>query len=252
MSSKLRSVAATTLRLYDDRLEMWNSGNLPVQLRIGDLLQEHNSYPFNKLIAEIFYNLGIIERWGSGTLRMAESLTEQGLAPPTFDVSTADTFKLIVHSQKSILSKLSKRQWKALQHLQTVDSLTVAEYQELTGVSKATATRDLRDMTIKGVLVSEGRGKGSKYRPASKLHWSYVAHFGFVKIAAHGSKNIAMRFIAALNGFLIKMRLSVAKVPKVAHCNHLWVYLDQNAAHANQSGSPQSFAVLLTKMRVMV
>lgn len=34
-----------------------------------------------------------------------------------------------------------------------------AEYQELCGVSKATATRDLSDLVEKGVLESRGEGK---------------------------------------------------------------------------------------------
>lgn len=162
------SLAATTLRLYDDRLEIWNPGKLPFQLSTTDLLQEHNSYPYNRLIAEIFYNLGIIERWGSGTVRMAEALNEQGLPPPNFDVSTNDTFKLIMHSLNSTLNQLSKRQLAALEHLKTSKPLTVAEYQILFGVSKATSTRDLTDMARKGVIVAVGEGKGSSYRLPAK------------------------------------------------------------------------------------
>jgi len=165
------SVATTMIRLYENRLEIWNPGKLPIQLTPEDLLREHGSYPHNRLIAETFYNLGIIERWGSGTIRMAEALSEQQLPPPEFDVSQLDTFKLVLRSKKEKASKeaiskpqLNDRQLRALDYLKSNKSLTATEYQKLFQVSKATATRDLTELARKDLLVQVGRGKGLAYR----------------------------------------------------------------------------------------
>lgn len=164
------SLAATTIRLYDDRLEIWNSGSLPIQLSPEDLLHEHRSYPYNRLIAETFYNLGIIERWGSGTVRIADSLREQNLPPPEFDVSSPDTFKLIMRLKKDIsedLELLNERQRKAIEYLQTAKMLTNAEYQKLFKASKPTSTRDLGELLDKGFIIREGKtGKGTIYKLA--------------------------------------------------------------------------------------
>jgi ATP-dependent DNA helicase RecG len=163
------SLAATTIRLYDDRLEIWNPGRLPIQLSPEDLLHEHNSYPPNRLIAETFYNLGIIERWGSGTVRMADLLKEQDLPPPEFDVSSSlDTFKVIMYGGKREREKpdveLNDRQLKAIEYLKSNSSLSAAEYQKLFNTSKATATRDLAELARKELIVQTGRGKGISYR----------------------------------------------------------------------------------------
>ena len=161
------SLAATTIRLYDDRLEIWNPGRLPIQLSPEDLLHEHDSFPPNRLIAETFYNLEMIEQWGSGTVRIADLLKRQSLPPPEFDVSLPDTFKLIMRSGKKEARKLqlNERQYKVIEYLQSAETLTNAQYQGLFKTSKPTATRDLAELVDKGLLLKEGtRGKGTIYR----------------------------------------------------------------------------------------
>ncbi|MDZ4837573.1 MAG: helix-turn-helix domain-containing protein [Candidatus Melainabacteria bacterium] len=161
------------IRLYDDHLEIWNPGSLPVELRPEDLFRPHNSYAPNRLIAECFYNTGIIERWGTGTIRIVEALSEQGLAPPQFDVSISGTFKLVLspigtYGERRLREQgLNDRQIKAIQYLQSNKSLTNAEYQSLFGASKPTSTRDLSQLVEKGLILREGKtGKGTIYRLA--------------------------------------------------------------------------------------
>jgi predicted HTH transcriptional regulator len=165
------SIAPTTIRLFDDRVEIWNPGHLPVELTTDDLFKIHNSYSPNHLIATSFYNLRIIERWGSGTLRIAEALAEQGLPKPVFDVSAPNTFKVVMFakaarkSTESLEGSLSPRQVKALKYLAENEILSNAIYQQLFEASKATASRDLRELVNKGLIVREGlTGKGTIYR----------------------------------------------------------------------------------------
>lgn len=73
------------MAIFDDRLDIWNSGFLPKELKIEDLKKKHGSFPMNKLIAEIFYKRGLIERWGTGTLKMLERCREQRLPDPQFE-----------------------------------------------------------------------------------------------------------------------------------------------------------------------
>lgn len=167
------SNAATTIRLYDDHVEIWNPGNLAAELTPEKLLEIHNSHPPNRLIAEAFFNTGIIERWGTGTLLIARSLATQGLPPPVFDASSQHTFKVIMHGEKRIMTsaleamELNDRQIKVMQYLKHGQTLTNAEYQALVDTSKATATRDLAELVSKGLIFREGiTGKGTIYRLA--------------------------------------------------------------------------------------
>lgn len=164
------SPAATTMRLYDDHLEIWNPGFLPFQLTLDDLLREHDSYPTNKLIASCFFNVGLIERWGAGTLLIANALKAQEQPPPTFDDSHQHTFRLTlqagaeVHDVASIETELNERQLKTLAYLRTNDSLTAAQYQDLFDTSRATATRDLTALARRGIIAPISRGKFRAYR----------------------------------------------------------------------------------------
>ena len=73
------SVAAA---VYDDRLEITSAGQLPFGLTPAALFLPHASQPWNPLIADVFYRRGVIERWGRGTLRMAELTADAGLPKP--------------------------------------------------------------------------------------------------------------------------------------------------------------------------
>lgn len=169
-----QSLAATNLRLYDGRLEIWNPGTLPPGLKADDLLQDHSSHAPNRLIAEALYNTGLIERWGSGTQRIAQALDEQDLPPPLFDVSLANNFKLTMFASGPSANKLrhanlNERQIKAIQKLYTsINTINSSEYQMLFGASKATATRDLSDLVSKGILAKEGKGVSTFYHFADQ------------------------------------------------------------------------------------
>jgi ATP-dependent DNA helicase RecG len=71
--------------IYDDRLEITNTGTLPASITIEDLTKPHASQIRNDLIADAFYRRGIIEQWGRGTLKMIELTEEAGLVPPEFE-----------------------------------------------------------------------------------------------------------------------------------------------------------------------
>ena len=73
------------IAVYDDRLEITSSGSLHFGLTPEKLFGPHESRPWNPLIARTFYRRGIIEEWGSGTLRMAELTTSAGIPVPVIE-----------------------------------------------------------------------------------------------------------------------------------------------------------------------
>jgi len=162
------SLAHSQIRLYDDRLEIWNVGSLPPALTPEALFYEHDSLPRNRKIAEAFFYAGFIERWGSGTLRMVEELKAANFPPPQFE-STSGRFHLVFY--KDLLAdeylkkmKLSERQCKAVAYIKEHGNISNSEYQALTGISKSTATRELNELKEKGILVLKGTtGRETKY-----------------------------------------------------------------------------------------
>ncbi len=71
--------------IYDDRLEVTSTGTLHFGLTPEMLFAPHESIPWNPLIADAFYRRGIIERWGRGTLKMAELTAMAGLPQPEIE-----------------------------------------------------------------------------------------------------------------------------------------------------------------------
>ena len=82
------------IAVYVDRLEITSSGSLHFGLTPENLFGPHESRPWNPLIARTFYRRGIIEEWGSGTLRMAELASSAGIPVPEIeDVDGAVTVR---------------------------------------------------------------------------------------------------------------------------------------------------------------
>jgi len=70
------------LRVYDNKISIWNEGLLPYGLTVMDLKEEHNSRPRNPKIAKACFMAGYIDTWGRGMLRIFNSCTEHGLPEP--------------------------------------------------------------------------------------------------------------------------------------------------------------------------
>lgn len=162
------SAAHSQIRLYDDRLEFWNAGGLPPALTPEALFHDHDSIPRNRKIAMAFYYSGLIEKWGSGTLRMVEELESARLPTPKF-ITDSSRFRLVFYKQfnEEILKKLglTKRQLSAIAYVRQHGSITNTEYQSISNISKPTATRDLIILKKKGILISEGvTGRGTLYK----------------------------------------------------------------------------------------
>lgn len=161
--------AHTQIRLYDNHLEFRNAGSLPPGLTTEMLLCEHDSIPRNRKIAEAFFYAGLIERWGSGTLRMASELKNAGLPEPEFR-SSGNNFQLLFYKERYNEEKLMKmglsdRHIQGILYAKQHGSISNVEYQKLVGVSKRTASRDLTELAHKGLFISEGmRGRGIIYR----------------------------------------------------------------------------------------
>lgn len=148
---------------------IWNAGGLPPSLTPDLLLREHDSIPRNRKIAEAFFYAGLIERWGSGTTRMAAELETVGMPLPEFN-SEPGRFRLTFYREfftddrlKSM--GLSERQLLAVAHVKAHETISNTDYQTITGVSKRTASRELNELKLKAILVTEGvRGRGTIYR----------------------------------------------------------------------------------------
>ena len=73
------------IRIFDDTLQVWSPGLLPPEINIKKILSENRSIPKNKKLAQIFYNINLIENWGMGFHRIIDACLQKGLQTPLFE-----------------------------------------------------------------------------------------------------------------------------------------------------------------------
>lgn len=75
---------AISVAIYDDRLDIWSDGVLPLGITVDSLKQEHQSRPRNPLIAGVLFKRGLVESWGRGTQKIVELCVGAGHPEPLF------------------------------------------------------------------------------------------------------------------------------------------------------------------------
>ena len=164
-----RDYAATgtvQVRIYDDRLEVWNPGMLPPDLSIEALHTEHPSRPKNPKIALVFHRARLIEHWGTGTLRIIRECKGTEIKPEFVAEMGVIKVRFIKTAKPEPDIRglgLSPRQKKALEYVRKHGKITNREYQELLGVGERQALRDLRVLIDKGLLIRVGYGRMTHY-----------------------------------------------------------------------------------------
>jgi ATP-dependent DNA helicase RecG len=156
------------LRVYDNKLTLWNEGNLPEGMDLESLKRHHISRPRNPIIADICFKAGYIDSWGRGTLKIINSCKEAGLPEPAITALDGGILVSLFKDKYSIEQLkslgLNERQITAVEYVKAKGKITNKEYQSVNEISDATASRDLKALTELGVLkISESKGAGTFY-----------------------------------------------------------------------------------------
>jgi len=154
------------IRIFDDRLELWNPGCLPQSLTIEKLKIKHDSIPRNPLIARVFFWVKYVEEVGTGTNKIIKWCKEWELPEPDFE-ETGTSFILTFrryYIDESILERLNERQKKAIKYLRENKKITNKECRKINpDISDRTALKDLKDLVEKKVIIAKGTKKYRYY-----------------------------------------------------------------------------------------
>ena len=72
------------ISIFDDRVEIENTGHLPNELTTETIKLPHRSYPQNPIIADALYMTAFLESWGTGVSRMVDACKAVGLPEPEY------------------------------------------------------------------------------------------------------------------------------------------------------------------------
>ena len=167
------------IAVYDDRLEVTSSGSLHFGLTPEKLFAPHESRPWNPLIARTFYRRGIIEEWGSGTLKMAALTGAVGLPMPEIEddggavtvrfrngieLRATVEFGPATGRAKLSVARLSERVLALLDRADQGLARREIRARLGPGVSERQVRRALEELRDKGLVVSTNRGPLTRWR----------------------------------------------------------------------------------------
>ncbi|MBK9486409.1 MAG: putative DNA binding domain-containing protein [Chitinophagaceae bacterium] len=161
--------APIQIRVYDDKISIWNEGSLPAGLTLAALKRSHSSRPRNPIIADVAFKGGYIDAWGRGTIKILDTCKEAELPEPEMQEQdggfSITLFKNNLTQEHLTKLGLNDRQVKAIIFVKEKGKISNADYQELFSVSKATATRDLTELLDKFALLEKvgQTGAGTTY-----------------------------------------------------------------------------------------
>jgi ATP-dependent DNA helicase RecG len=97
----------TQIKVFRDRISFWNIGKLPPDLTIEEVKSGTiQSRPRNRLLAQIFKELGIIEKYGAGVKRVIDDFKAYGLVEPRFEERSGG-FYVLVSDKKRAASNIT-------------------------------------------------------------------------------------------------------------------------------------------------
>lgn len=152
--------------VLDDRVEVISPGSFPE----GVTPEKPEHRPVNKILSNLMYDIGFIEKYGSGIYLENELCLKNGNKKPLYNVTINQT-KVVFQSQvKDITTlELDETKVKGLNKRQinfvksNVKDISRKEYSKLENCSIKTAFNDLQDLLKKEIVKKEGGGKYVRY-----------------------------------------------------------------------------------------
>ena len=153
--------AQIRVSMFDDRIEVVSPGGLPSGITAEEYMSGKLSVLRNRNLANVFYRLGFVEIFGTGIIRIKE-LYEEGLLKPDFEVSeNAIKIVLPIFERDLDLTEDEKMVYKILSKTILKPISEIAPYAPF---GKSKTTQLLKNMEQKGMVIVEGKGRGTKYK----------------------------------------------------------------------------------------
>ena len=171
------STASIQISLFSDRVIIDNPGNLIGNIRVEDLYKK--SYPRNNLLFGLMQRMDLVEKIGSGLMRINEMMEEYLLPHPIIDVSDAyfgisfkrpDLQKKSVEQRmkeyKKVTEKVTEKEKFVLSLIENNNNMTIGEIVENMRISRKSVNAYIKQLKEKGLLKRVGPDKGG--------HWEII------------------------------------------------------------------------------
>jgi len=163
--------ATIRVAIFDDRIEVWSPGKLPVGVTIENLEKACQSR--NPNICQRLFEMGYIEAWGLGIDMMNREMAKAGLSKPIYAengnsfvvtlIGPGDKWMGEISLPPEVTEGLNERQLKAVEYIQETGSIATREYREINNIGKVQAVKELNELVKKVIIKRVGQGRATKY-----------------------------------------------------------------------------------------
>lgn len=154
--------APIRLSIFDDRVEIENPGLLLFGLTVEEIKRGVSKLR-NRVIGQVFYRLGLIERWGSGVRRIIDSCKDAGFPEPLFE-EIGTHFRVTLYTQPIESPRLNVTDQAIITVLKHADGLSTKEISEKIGKSARMTRSRLVKLIECGLVIELGSGLNDPLR----------------------------------------------------------------------------------------
>jgi len=167
--------------IYDDIVNIVSCGSYPNSISQADI-ENGRSDARNRVIANVFKELGLIEQWGSGIARIKSSCLEVGLKEPEIreindfvDVEfyRPNSAELMPNNKETVgkpsdtvgkpSDNLMPQEEKIIQYLDNHERVVSKEVEKLLGIKESRTREFLKSMVDRGLIERVGVGRSTYY-----------------------------------------------------------------------------------------
>lgn len=152
--------------LHDDRLEVTSPGMLYGGLTLPEAMKGRSKIR-NRVVAEVFSRMELIEEWGTGIRRILKRAKEYGLPEPDFQ-EIGDTFRVNLYRPVNVKADrniiIQERQQRIIEYVKQYGQISSGEARELLGLADSTTKRMLKQMVQENLLEEQGERRARIYR----------------------------------------------------------------------------------------
>jgi len=145
--------------MFADRIEITSPGGLPAGITEELYLAGGPSVARNPILANVFFRLGHIERFGTGIPRILDEYAHETVSPSFALRDSSITVMLPV----TVLENVTLDEEAILAVLAKGSALTRSQISEKTQLSKSKAIRTLNALVEKGLVTKVGEGRSVRY-----------------------------------------------------------------------------------------
>ena len=151
--------ANVSISMFPDRIEVVSPGSLPPGLSVAEYLDGRISVLRNPVLANVFFRLRYIEKFGTGVERIRAAYEGQ-LRKPTFSVMD-ETVSVVLPANGA--RPLGRDEASVLGAIPEGAAVTRADVEAAAGISKDKAVRVLNALVERGIVRREGTGRSTRY-----------------------------------------------------------------------------------------